>query len=150
MPIDARIPGITLRVEEEVVAIYKPHWVVFIRLVNIFILPLLLQFFRWKNELYVLTTQRVVEQYGVISTAQRSIELDKIQDVNFASSGILMRLLGVGIINVETGGSSSRVEMSGIARPRNACDQIQNEMASAKKRAIMQMAQAMRPDSVRA
>lgn len=70
MPTDNRIPGINLHEGEEVVLIAKPHWVVFVRLVNILIIPLIWQFLSWKNTVYVLTTQRVIEQAGVISAGQ--------------------------------------------------------------------------------
>ena len=62
MPTDNRIPGISLHDGEEVVLIAKPSMIIFFRLANIFIIPLIWQFLSWKNTLYVLTTQRVIAQ----------------------------------------------------------------------------------------
>ena len=146
MPSDNRIPGISLRADEEVVAIAKPHWIVLVSLADIFIFPLIWKFLGWKNTVYVLTTQRVIAQAGVISAAQSSVQLDKIQDAKFVQIGILGRIMGVGTVEVQTGGSSSTIDMYAIPQPRKMCDHIQNEIAAAKKREIMEMAKAMRQE----
>lgn len=144
MPIDARLPGVTLRPEEKVIVIAKPHWIVFLRLVNILIVPFIWQFLKWKNEVYVLTNRRALEQYGVISTAQRNVDLSKIQDVSFQISGILGRILNVGIVHVETAGQASNILMLGVPGPQKLCDLIQNQIALAKKEEMMEMARAMK------
>jgi len=148
MATDNRVPGIQLRADEEVVVIVKPHWVVFVRLANILIIPLIWQFLSWKNTVYVLTTQRVIEEAGVISASQVSVQLDKIQDAQFLSAGILGRIMGVGHVMVQTAGSASNINMQAIPQPRQICDRIQNEIAAAKKRDLMQMAQAMKTEAV--
>ncbi len=74
MPVDPRVPGIAMRPEEKVIFIAKPHWIIFVRLVNILILPLIWQFLGWKNVAYVLTNRRMIVQGGVISLAQRAVE----------------------------------------------------------------------------
>jgi uncharacterized membrane protein YdbT with pleckstrin-like domain len=148
MPSDNRIPGISLRADEEVVAIAKPHWIVLVSIADIFILPLLVKFLRWKNTVYVLTTQRIIAQEGVISAAQSSVQLDKIQDAKFVQIGILGRIMGVGTVEVQTGGSASTIDMYAIPQPRQMCDRIQSEISAAKKREMManamEMAKAMK------
>jgi uncharacterized membrane protein YdbT with pleckstrin-like domain len=144
MPVDSRIPGITLRPEEKVVFIAKPHWVIFIRFINIFIFPLMLQFLGWKNVVYVLTNRRLIVQSGVISLAQRAVDLSKVQDVTSGVSGILARILGVGFVYVETAGQSSRVEMLAVPGPQRLCDLIQNQMALSKKEEMMELARTMK------
>lgn len=151
MPTDNRIPGINLHDGEEVVLIAKPSKIVFIRLANIFIIPLIWQFFSWKNTLYVLTTQRVIAQGGVISAGQNSLMLDKIQDANFVQIGLLGRIMGVGKVEVQTSGSASTIDIYAIPKPRQMCDRIQSEIAAAKKREMMaqamEMAKAMKAGS---
>lgn len=144
MPVDPRVPGIAMRPEEKVIFIAKPHWIIFVRLVNILILPLIWQFLGWKNVAYVLTNRRMIVQGGVISLAQRAVDLSKIQDVTFGMSGILARILGVGYVYVETSGQSSRIEMLAIPSPQKLCDLIQNQMALIKKEEMMEMARAMK------
>ena len=148
MPFDNRIPGISLRPDEQVVAIAKPHWIVMVGFADIFILPLIWRFLAWKNTVYVLTTQRVISQSGVISAGQRSVLLDKIQDANFGQSGILRRLIGVGTVEIQTAGSDSTIYFGSIPQPRQMCDRIQNEIQAAKKREIMEMAKAMKAEGL--
>ena len=144
MPVDARIPGITLRPEEKVIFIAKPHWIIFIRLVNVLILPLIWQFLAWKNQIFVLTSRRVIVSEGVISTAQRAVDLSKIQDVTVATVGILGRIMGVGNVLVETAGKSSAMVGAAVPGPQKLCDLIQNQMAASKKEEMMEMARAMK------
>lgn len=144
MPTDNRIPGISLRQDEEVVIIAKPHWIVLVSIADIFIIPLIWKFLSWKNTLYVLTTQRVIEQIGVVSSGQRSVQLDKIQDAQFVQMGIRGRIMGIGNVQIQTAGSTSNIDMIAIPQPRQMCDKIQNEIGAAKKREMMEMAKAMK------
>jgi len=142
---DPRIPGITLRNGEEVIFISKWHWVVFLRLRNILLLPLLWQFLRWKNNVDVLTNQRVIEQEGVISTRQRVIELSKIQNVSCAIRGLLRRLMNVGHIHIETAGQrASDIYFLEVPKPQQLADQIQEAITAAKKREMLDMARAIK------
>lgn len=153
MPVDPRIPGITLKQGESVVVIAKPHWIVFLSLGRIISyvvtigIALVWLILKWKNEVYVLTTERVIAQRGVISKAQQSVALDKIQDVQFAIKGILARLIGVGHVYVETAGSASNIEMLAIPKPQQIVDQIQNQISAHKKKELMEMAKAMKGEA---
>jgi len=152
MSVDSRIPGITLRPEEEVLSIVRPHWLIFVGIGQflMYILTLgiafLVTFLKWKNFLTVVTTHRVIHQEGVISKNQRSINLDKIQDCTFAISGLFNRIMGIGSIKIETAGSSasSNIVIPYIAKPQELSDLIQNEMHEFKKREMREMAKAMR------
>lgn len=144
MTVDARIPGITLRPDEKVVFIAKPHWIIFVRFVNLFVIPLVVQFFAWKNRVFVLTNRRIIVKEGIISTAQRAVDLVKIQDVSAATLGILGRIMGVGNVLVETGGKSSAVVGAAIPGAQKLCDLIQNQMAQSKRDEMMEMARAMK------
>ena len=142
---DPRIPGIALRNGEEVIFISKWHWVVFLRLRNILVVPLLWQFLQWKNNVDVLTNQRVIEQYGVIGTSQRVIELSKIQNVSCGIRGLIPRLMNVGDIHIATAGAAgSSIYFLAVPKPQQLADQIQEAMASAKKREMLDMARAIK------
>lgn len=143
MPVDSRIPGITLKEGEKVVFIARPHWCVFLRLINILIIPLIIQFLRWKNVVYVLTNKRVIKQYGLISKEQKNIELGKIQDIRTAIRGLSQRLMGVGVVVVETAGRSSYIELLGVPKPPDLADQISRQMDEYKKEEQMEMAKAI-------
>lgn len=143
MPVDSRIPGISLKEGEKVIFIARPHWSVFLRLINILIIPLIMQFLRWKNEIYVLTSKRVIQQYGLISMEQRSIELGKIQDISTYIRGLIKRLLGVGVVVVKTAGTSSNIELLGIPKPQDLADQISRQMDEYKRDEQTEMAKAI-------
>ncbi len=146
---DPRIPGITLRNEEEVIFISKWHWVVFLRLRNILLLPLLWQFLRWKNNVDVLTNQRVIEQEGVISTSQKTIELSKIQNISCVIRGLLPRLMNIGLVHIETAGQrrGSDIYFSAVPKPQQLADQIQEAMVAAKKREMLDMARTLKGEA---
>lgn len=144
MPVDSRIPGITLKEGENVAFIARWHWIyVFLRLTNIFIIPLIVRVLKWKNVAYVLTNKRVIEQYGIISKDQRSVELGKIQDVNSGIRGIIQRLMGIGYITVETAGMSSNIEIYGVPKARELADQIIGKMDDFKKEEQIELAKAI-------
>ena len=144
MPVDSRIPGITLKEGEKVVFIARWHWIhVFLKLTNIFIIPLIIRFLKWKNEVYVLTDKRVIEQYGIISKDQRNIELGKIQDVHSSIKGIIERLVGLGWVYVETAGMSSNIEMRGVPKAPDLADQIIRKMDDFKKQEQIELAKAI-------
>lgn len=144
MPVDSRIPGITLKEGENVVFIARWHWVyVFLRFSNLLIIPLIKRFLEWKNVVYVLTNKRVILQFGIISKDQRSTELSKIQDVTSGIRGIIQRLLGIGYIEIETAGSSGNVLIAGVPKARELADQISRQMDEYKKEEQMEMAKAI-------
>ena len=66
---------------------------------------------------------------GFLSKAERSVRLDRVQDVAVTQSAF-QRMLGLGNITVETAGGSSRIEMRNIDDPRQVRDQI---LEAAKK-----------------
>ena len=144
MPVDPRIPGISLKEGEKVVFIARWHWIyVFLQLSNIFIIPLIVRILQWKNAVYVLTNKRVIEQSGVISKDQRSIELGKIQNVNSGTKGIIQRLTGIGYVHVETSGRASDCWIWGAPKARELSDQIISKMDDFKKEEQIELAKAI-------
>lgn len=85
----------------------------------------------------------MIEQYGLISKDQRNIELGKIQDINTAIRGLFQRLMGVGVVVVETAGMSSNVDMVGVPKPQDLADQISRQMDEYKKEEQIEMAKAI-------
>jgi uncharacterized membrane protein YdbT with pleckstrin-like domain len=143
MPVDSRIPGINLQEGETVVFIAKPHWAVFLRLINILIIPLIIQYLRWQNESYVLTNKRFIEQYGLISKEQKIVDLGKIQDISVSIRGIFQRLMGLGVVSIKTAGTFSSVDLLGVPKPQDLADKISSQMDEFKKDEHMQLAKSI-------
>ena len=137
------VPGLRLREGEELIFVARPHFVALIPW-GIFIIPYL----KWKNEYNILTTERVIERYGVISKQQRAVEFEKITDVQGGYSGLIARLFGIGYVKVETAGSSESLIMGYIPKPMEHADQVSHQMQQRKKdveeEKMQKMAQMMR------
>jgi membrane protein YdbS with pleckstrin-like domain len=94
-----------------------------------FLLPAILAFFTLirhiRNRMVRITVSedRVREEVGFLSKSTRTIELDKIQEVNVRRT-VWQRLWGVGDLSMETAGRSSELAIHSIDRPQEAADRI--------------------------
>lgn len=74
---------------------------------------------RWLTKFSI----RVIHRSGVLGKTERSIPIDRVQDVAI-SQGMLGRIFGYGDIRIESSGSSgTEIEVMGFSRPnkiRNA------------------------------
>lgn len=66
---------------------------------------------------------RLRYEAGLASKTTRTIELVKVQDVT-ATQSIGQRMVNIGDLSIETAGSTSRITIDGIDRPREAADHI--------------------------
>src|SRR5579885_2529852 len=94
-----------------------------------FILPAILALFtmirHMRNRMVRITVSddRVREEVGFLSKSTRTIELDKIQEVNVRRT-VWQRLWGVGDLSMETAGRSRELAIHSIDRPQQAADRI--------------------------
>jgi membrane protein YdbS with pleckstrin-like domain len=94
-----------------------------------FILPAILALFtmirHMRNRMVRITVSddRVREEVGFLSKSTRTIELDKIQEVNVRRT-MWQRLWGVGDLSMETAGRSSQLAIHSIDHPQQAADRI--------------------------
>ncbi len=70
----------------------------------------------WRASIFVVTSSRVVHRQGVLRRTGREIPIIRVQDVSYRQ-GLLERLAGLGLVRVESAGSSSAEEVGGLPRP---------------------------------
>lgn len=75
------------------------------------------------TKLIITADGHVRHESGFLSKSERSVRLDRVQDVAVTQSGF-QRMLNLGNITVETAGGSSRIEMRNIDNPRRVRDQV--------------------------
>lgn len=75
------------------------------------------------TKLIVTADGHLRRESGFVSKSERSVRLDRVQDVAVTQSAF-QRMLGLGNITAETAGGSSRIEMRNIDNPRGVRDQI--------------------------
>jgi uncharacterized membrane protein YdbT with pleckstrin-like domain len=75
--------------------------------------------FVWRNDLYLLTNQRVIviEQKKLFWRRVSEAYLEKIQDVTYESKGITAHLLNFGDVKIQTAGKEEVIVFEGIADP---------------------------------
>jgi len=82
------------------------------------VLNLALQTLKWYRTHFVLTSQRVIFQSGVIARTRIDISLHKINVVNFHQN-ILERLINAGDIIIEAGTEEGVETIIGVRDPKN-------------------------------
>ena len=104
-----------------------------------FILPAILAFFtlirhiRNRMVKITVTDDRVREEVGFLSKSTRTIELDKIQEVNVRRT-MWQRMWGLGDLSMEPAGRSSQLAIESIDRPQQAADHILEAARALRKR----------------
>ena len=71
---------------------------------------------RWVTTNFVITTQRVIDRWGVLSKHSTEIPLERVNTV-MSSQGILERLFGVGDLVIESGGEAGQQRFADIRNP---------------------------------
>lgn len=74
------------------------------------------RFLSWRSTTLVVTTSRIVHREGVLRRTGREIPISRVQDVSYRQS-LLERLVGIGLVVVESAGSSSAVAMADVPHP---------------------------------
>jgi uncharacterized membrane protein YdbT with pleckstrin-like domain len=96
----------------------------------------LVPYLRWRTTLYVLTNERIVTRFGVLSRSGRDIPYTRVNDVSF-SHNVFERVLRCGTLTVESAGERGQLVCTDIPR----VEDIQRELyrlveADAKRRGI--------------
>ena len=76
--------------------------------------------YRWWNDLYVLTTQRLVDvdQRGLFHRAVAEAPLENVQDVSFEVRGIVQTVLNYGSVLVQTASVTTQISIEGVTDPQ--------------------------------
>lgn len=82
--------------------------------------------FLWKNDMYILTDQRLIDidRNNIFHKQVTEVSLDKIQDVSYTVSGMIPMILNFGKVSIQTAGQSENVEIRLAPRPQNLQKQI--------------------------
>jgi len=73
----------------------------------------------WYYDVYILTTDRIVEvkHHSLFIKEVKELTLDKAQDVNYSTEGFLSTILGYGTVSIGSNNASA-VKMIGVGSPR--------------------------------
>jgi uncharacterized membrane protein YdbT with pleckstrin-like domain len=83
----------------------------------LFLLVVAVMFWNRQRDIWVVTNQRVVDERGIISLYSMESPLDKITNVSLSQS-LLGRILGYGLVQIQTAGEVGVTEEAKIMRPR--------------------------------
>lgn len=72
-------------------------------------------YLKWRTTLYVLTSDRIITRYGVLSRAGRDIPLSRVNDVSF-SHNLFERILRTGTLTVESAGERGQLVLRDVPK----------------------------------
>jgi uncharacterized membrane protein YdbT with pleckstrin-like domain len=78
----------------------------------------LIPYLRWRTTLYVLTNERIIDRYGILSRAGRDIPLARVNDVSF-SHNVFERMLRCGTLTVESAGERGQLVWTDVPQVEN-------------------------------
>lgn len=80
------------------------------------------QYEDWRNDLYMLTTERLIEYkrtpFGLFGTSQRTASLANVQNVTAVTKGFIDNLFNVGDVAIRTGGMDNELNFARVWNPR--------------------------------
>lgn len=94
-----------------------------------------LAWYKWWNDLYILTNQRLVDvdQKKLFYRAVAEAPISNIQDVSFEMRGIVQTFLNYGTVIVQTASVSTRIDMVGMTDPQAVQQAILRTVQASKK-----------------
>ncbi|MFN4292832.1 MAG: cyclic nucleotide-binding domain-containing protein [Thermoflexales bacterium] len=88
------------------------------------------QYEDWRNDLYMLTTDRLIEYkrtpFGLLGTSQRTASLANVQNVTAVTKGFIDNLFNVGDVAIRTGGIDNELNFARVWNPRG----VQRELVT--------------------
>ncbi|MCS6848020.1 MAG: cyclic nucleotide-binding domain-containing protein [Anaerolineae bacterium] len=83
---------------------------------------LIWQYEDWRNDIYMLTTERLIEYkrtpFGLLGTSQRTASLANVQNVTSVTKGFIDNLFNVGDVAIRTGGMDNELNFVRVWNPR--------------------------------
>jgi membrane protein YdbS with pleckstrin-like domain len=80
-----------------------------------------------RRQVYTLTNHKLEMRYGLIAKTVRNIPLRNIQDVTVTST-ILQRIMGMGVILIDSASESGKIKLMDIHHPERYADMILGEL----------------------
>ena len=96
-----------------------------------------------QRDIWIVTTQRVIDERGIFSLYSMESPLDKITNVSVRQS-VLGRILGYGLVQIQTAGEAGVTEEAKIMRPRAFRETVFEQ----REHYSEQMATRTRPDGL--
>jgi len=96
-------------------------------------------YINWRDDFFVVTTQRVIhiERVGPFSTQQEESALDNIQDLYEIQPGFSANLLGYGNLVLQTAGETVNIDMNYISQPNELRRVISRQIERSKARNLL-------------
>ena len=85
----------------------------------------------WSQQVYILTNRRVIVKAGVLSLYRQECSLLKVEESDYASRGLIARLLDVGDVQVMTSGPHGDLVLRAVPRPRRIQEVIGAQVRAA-------------------
>ncbi len=127
-------------------------WITLIAFV-FWLVDTLYEFVQWKTTQFVVTSERVTYQSGIIRRRGVSIPLNRINNVNF-DQGLIARLLNNGIVTIESAGETGDSVFENVPAPSHVRSvifgQIQADEQADSERDAAALAEVMRQQPQRA
>lgn len=97
------------------------------------------QYLNWRNDYFVLTTQRVVhiERVGLFRTDSEEGSLDMIQDVYEVRAGLTANILNFGNLVLQTAGETVDIDMDNLPNPSRVREMIFQQIERSRARDIL-------------
>lgn len=97
------------------------------------------QYINWRDDYFVLTTQRVVhiEREGPFSTHQDEIPLNNIQNIFEVQAGFSANLLDYGDLVVQTAGETVDIDMTYVPQPATLRQALSQQVEKTRARDIL-------------
>ena len=94
----------------------------------------------WRNDLYVVTDDRVIdiEKVPFVREHRREASLDKIQDVRYLQEGFIASRLDFGNVRLETAGGIGEFTFDSVPHPRRVQIEIFSRIEQSRRRAGVQ------------
>jgi uncharacterized membrane protein YdbT with pleckstrin-like domain len=89
------------------------RWAIVVLAVLLLLYGSLRPYLRWMTTIYVLTNDRIITRYGVLSRAGRDIPLSRVNDVSF-SHNLFERILRCGTLTVESAGERGQLVLRDV------------------------------------
>src|SRR6267378_3786707 len=85
----------------------------------------------WRSDLWAITSQRVIDESGVLSVRAVDSPLDKINEITSTQS-IWGRMLGYGTLNIQTAAEIGSTTIETVARPMELKETILEQQERAR------------------
>jgi len=114
-------------------------WVLGISIIFIFICYFIYKVFQRKNNLWIVTNLRVIDEYGVFSNNTKESPLDKLNNVSYNQS-FFGKIFNYGNVEIQTAAEIGSTTYQMVEHPKLLKDTITNEQEEYKYRQIRKQA----------